>query len=277
MVKLIIDSPACASAEYVKENNIKVVNLTVSLNGKTREEGFEETWNEFFTDLKNGDDFPKTSLPSPDSFLTAFEEVPETDDIVVITISKSLSGTYNAACVARDLFKNPERVFVVDSNQCCQSELLLIEEVVELIKKGLSGKEVYEKALLIATKTRIEFVPTTMEYLRRGGRISLLSATFASILNIKPILSFKSGVLTCAKKCLGVGKALNEMVKNIPTNLKKIYVCYIHESDVLQTLISKVNTALNCNILEAKKIGPIVGSHIGIGAVGLATLEEYEN
>jgi DegV family protein with EDD domain len=275
MVKLIIDSPACASKQYVEENNITVVHLSSMINGITKPEGFEEDWPEFFETVKNSEDFPKTSLPSPEQFLEAFNSANPEDDILVITISKSLSGTFNAANVARELYAHPEKVFIVDSNQCCQSELLLVEECVELIKQGLSGQELYEKALLIATKTRIEFVPTTMEYLRRGGRISLLSATFASVLNIKPILSFKNGVLTCAKKCLGIGKALNEMVKNIPANLKKIYVCYIHESDVLQQLIDKVNAALNMSIFEAKKIGPVVGSHIGIGAVGLATLEQY--
>lgn len=275
MVKLIIDSPACASRQYVEENNITVVHLSSMLNGVTKPEGFEEDWPEFFEAVKTSEDFPKTSLPSPEQFLEAFNTANPEDDILVLTISKSLSGTFNAANVARELYARPEKVFIVDSNQCCQSELLLVEECVELIKQGLSGQELYEKALLIATKTRIEFVPTTMEYLRRGGRISLLSATFASVLNIKPILSFKNGVLTCAKKCLGIGKALNEMVKNIPTNLKKIYVCYIHESEVLQQLIDKVNAALNMNIMEAKKIGPVVGSHIGIGAVGLATLEQY--
>ncbi|MBQ2863977.1 MAG: DegV family protein [Clostridia bacterium] len=275
MVKLIIDSPACASKQFVEENNITVVHLSSMLDGVTRQEGFEEDWLEFFEAVKTSSDFPKTSLPSPEQFLEAFATANDGDDILVITISKSLSGTFNAANVAREMYAHPEKVFVVDSNQCCQSELLLVEECVELIKQGLTGKEVYEKALEIATKTRIEFVPTTMEYLRRGGRISLLSATFASVLNIKPILSFKNGVLTCAKKCLGIGKALNEMVKNIPTNLKKIYVCYIHESEVLQHLIDKVNAALKTNIMEAKKIGPVVGSHIGIGAVGLATLENY--
>ena len=275
MVKLIIDSPAYASKNYVSENNIQVVSLSYTLNGVTKQEGYEESWAEFFENLKTTKDFPKTSLPSPEEFLKAYEQAGENDDVVVITISKSLSGTYNSACVARDMFKAPERVFVIDSGQCAQSELLLVEEVVDLIKQGKSGKEIYDIAQTIVTKTCIQFVPSTMEYLRRGGRIGLLSATIASVLSIKPILAFKNGVLTCAKKCLGMGKALSEMVKAIPQKFKKIYVCYIHESEILNTLIQKVNEALKLNIVEAKKIVPVIGSQIGIGAVGLGTLEQY--
>lgn len=275
MVKLIIDSPAYASREFVEKNNIGVVSLKFTLDGVTKAEGFENEWGEFFENLKTSKDFPKTSLPSPEDFLKAYNTANENDDIVVITISKSLSGTYNSACVAKDLYAHPEKVFIVDSGQCAQSELLLVEEVVELINQGKSGKEIFEQAQLIATKTCIQFVPSTMEYLKRGGRISLLSATIANVLNIKPILSFKNGVLACTKKCLGMGKALTEMVKSIPQKCKKIYVCYIHESELLKTLINKVNEALKINIVEGKKLGPVIGSHIGVGAVGLATLENY--
>lgn len=274
MVRLIIDSPACASEEFVKVNNISVVNLNVMLDGESRKEGFEPTWADFFEKLKNTKDFPKTSLPSPEEFLKAFDEFDDSDEIIVVTLSKSLSGTYNAACLAKDMAKNPERIFVIDSGQCAQSELILVEEIVELIKQGKTGQEIFDISQELVTKLCIQFVPSTMEYLKRGGRISLLSATFASVLNIKPILAFKNGVLTCAKKCLGMGKALTEIVRAIPEKCKKIYVIYIHESEFISELIAKVNNHLKLNILEAKKIGPIIGSHIGIGAVGVATLAE---
>ncbi len=275
MIKLIIDSAAAASKQFVKDNDIQVVHLTTNLEGITKKEGYEDEWGEFFEKLKTTKDFPKTSLPSPEEFLKAFNKADKDDDIIVITISKSLSGTYNSAVVARDMYKYPEKVYIIDSGQCAQSELFLVEEVAELIKSGKTIEEVYEIAKVIPTKTQIQFVPSTIEYLKRGGRIGLLSATLASVLNIKPILSFKNGVLTCAKKCLGMGKALGEMIKNVPEKVKKICVCYIHESEFLNTLIKRVNETFNLNIVEGRKIGPVVGSHIGIGAVGIATLEHY--
>lgn len=275
MVYLVVDSTCCVSEQYVKDNNIKVIDLKVTLDGVTRTEGFEDTWGSFFSALKNTKSFPQTSQPSPVEFEEIYKSIFEKDklaEIVVVTLSSSLSGTVNSARLAAQSV-NPERIFIVDSGQTCQSELLLIEEVVEMIKQGKTGKEIEQVANDLKTKICIQFVPSTMEYLKRGGRISLLSATFASVLNIKPILCFKNGVLTCAKKVLGMGKALSEMIANVPKTVKKIYVCYINESEYLQKLIDKVNATFHTNIVEGKNIGPIVGSHIGMGAVGLATID----
>ena len=278
MVKLIVDSPSCIDKSYAEQHNISVVNLNVELDGETRKEDFINTWGDFYTKLENSENFPKTSLPSPDDFLSEYNKVFSADpnaDIVVVTISKSLSGTVNSARVARDMSDKANQIFVIDSGACAQSELLLIEEIVELINQQKTGAQIAEIAEVIKEQLSIDFVPSTVEYLKRGGRMSLLTATIANVLSIKPILHFCNGVLTNTKKCLGMGKALVELVKSIPDKFKKIYVIYIHESEFLAPLIKKVNERFGLNIIEAKNIGPVVGSHIGIGAVGIACLRNY--
>lgn len=277
MIKLIVDSPSCISEEYALNHNISVVNLNVELDGVMQKEGFIEDWPDFFERLKASSSFPKTSLPSPEEFLTLYNETFEKNknaNIIVVTLSSSLSGTVNSARIAKDMTSRPDQIFVIDSGACAQSELLLIEEIVDLIEnQNKSASEIAEIAEELKQKLYIDFVPSTVEYLKRGGRMNLLTAALASVLSIKPILNFRNGVLTCTKKCIGMGKALIELVKGIPQKFKKIYVCYIHESDVLQQLIDKVNKLFNLNILEGKQIGPIIGSHIGVGAVGIACLE----
>lgn len=277
MIKLIVDSPSCVDYNYAKEHNISVVNLNVELDGVTQKEGFESDWTNYFENLKNSKSFPKTSLPSPEDFLKLYNEAFEADsnaEIIVVTISASLSGTVNSARIAKDMTSHPEQIFVIDSGECAQSELILIEEIVNMIEnEHKTAKEIAEIAEVLKTKLCITFVPSTVEYLKRGGRMSLLTSALASVLSIKPILSFRNGVLTCTKKCIGMGKALAELIKSVPAKFKKLYVCYIHESEFLSQLIEKVNAAFGLNIAEGKKIGPIVGSHIGIGAVGLAFLE----
>lgn len=272
MIKLVTDSTCCVDKEFAKKHNISVVNLTCSIDNFSMEEGFEENWEEFYNKLKSSKNFPKTSQPTPSAFENVFKETFAQNpnaDIIVITISQSLSGTYNSAKLASQI--NPEKIYVIDSGQTAQSELLFLEEVVELINQGKTAKEIYDMQEELRKRVCIEFVPQTLEYLFRGGRINLLKATIANVLNIKPILSFKNGVLTNSKKCLGMQKAIIDLINNVPKNFKKLYVCYIHEAgEWLNKLINKVNQNFNLNITEAKNIGPVVGSHIGIGAIGLA-------
>lgn len=274
MIKIVTDSTSCVSEAYAKEHNISVVNLTTNLEGNVLQEGFEsKQWDQFYESVKASKDFPKTSQPTPAEFEEVFRETLNENSnakILVITISQSLSGTYNSARLAAENVK-PENIFVLDSGQTAQSELLFLEEVVELVNQGKTAEEIFAMGEALRNRVCIQFVPQTMEYLKRGGRIDLLSATIASVLNIKPILSFKNGVLTNTKKCLGMQKAISEMVSEIPANFKKIYIVYIHEAgEWLNRTINKVNETLNTNIKKAFNVGPVVGSHIGMGTVGIA-------
>lgn len=275
MIKLVVDSTSCISREYAQENDIKVVNLTTTIDDYTIAEGYSDNWDLFFEKVKTSKNFPKTSQPTPAEFEEVYNQIFSQDvtaDIIVVTISQSLSGTANSARLAAQNV-NPNKIFIIDSGQTAQSELLVLEEIVELIKQGQTAQQIMDLAPSITSRACIQFVPQTMEYLKRGGRIDLISATIASVLNIKPILSFKEGDLKNTKKCLGMQKAINEMVAEVPKLFKKIYVCYIHEAgEWLNKLILKVNQTFNLNIVEAKQIGPVVGSHVGIGSIGIAYL-----
>ncbi len=274
MIKFVTDSTSCVSSEYAKKHNISVVSLTTTIDNYSIAEGFEPSWGPFYQKLKESKNFPKTSQPTPQEFEAVYESAFKADpnaEIIVLTISTSLSGTYNSARLAADSV-NPNRIHVIDSGANCQSILLFLEELVALAQSGKTAKEIVEASHEIRNKVCITFVPQTMEYLKRGGRIDLLSATIASVLNIKPILTFKDGKLTNTKKCLGMQKAITELISEVPSTVKKLYVCYIHEAgDWLQKTLEKARNAFShLTIGEPLNIGPVVGSHIGIGAVGIA-------
>lgn len=275
MIKIIVDSTCYVSEEYAKANDIKVIDLSVGMGEEVVPEGKEGTWDKFFGWLSHGKNFPKTSQPSPGDFEGLFKDILDKGKdvkIIVLTLSQTLSGTYSCAKMCADNV-DPNRVFVVDSGQTAQSQLLILEEIVDMIKKGMSIEKILEALVDIKKKACIQFIPQSMEYLKRGGRISILSAAIADILNIKPILSFNEGKLTCAKKVLGMMRGIQEIVNNIPKTVKKIYVCHIHHSTWLPKLIERVNKTFNLNIQEGKAIGPVIGSHIGIGAIGIAYMD----
>ena len=119
------------------------------------------------------------------------------------------------------------------------------------------------------------FVPETIEYLKRGGRIGLMKSTIASVLGIKPVLHFKLGKLESKKKGIGMAKAIVEMVNDLPSNIKRLYVVYIHEAPKhLESLVAKIKEKYNIEVKTTQAIGPVIGSHIGVGALGVAYLAD---
>lgn len=274
MIKIIVDSTFGLTSEYMKKHDISVVSLNLLLDDIVTKEGGIDTWNEFYTRLEKSKSFPKTSSPSPQDFINAIDNIYSKEpaaDIIILTISESLSGTINSAKVAIQNYEG-KNIATIDSKQATVGSKVVLEKIVEEIEKGISFKEAVELTSEIIKKVDLFFVPETMEYLRRGGRIGKLSATIASVLSIKPIFYFKEGVITVTKKTLGLARALNEMISQLPKKFEKIYVCYIHNNQNLQLLVDKVKTTLNLNNVEIMSVSPVFGSHVGIGAIGIAIL-----
>lgn len=275
MIKFLVDSSINLKKDFVEANDITILQLYTLLDDIEREEGFEDNWQEFFAALKSSKNFPKTSQPSVALYDELFKKyTQDNNQVIFFTLSKTLSGTYETA--NRIAQNYPNNVFVFDTTQVCQSSQFVIEEAIEYRKQNFSAQQIVAKCSELVSKISISFVPQTMEYLKRGGRIGKISAIIANVLNIKPILSFKNGILTCYKKVLGMQKAISELIALVPKTVKKIYVCYIHESKFLQELTDKTRQAFaNQNVnIRVGKIGPVVGSHIGIGAIGLAYLDK---
>ena len=275
MIKFLADSSINLTKEFVNKYDITILPLYTRLDDIEREEGFEDSWDEFFNALKTSKNFPKTSQPSLELYEKLFDlYTKDNNQVILFTLSKSLSGTYETANNIAQKYKN--QVFVVDTTQVCQSSQLLIEEALQLRDANVSAENIVKKCNELTSKISISFVPQTMEYLKRGGRIGKISAIIANVLNIKPILSFKNGVLTCYKKVIGMQKAISELIASIPKTVKKIFVCYIHESKFIKELEDKTKQAFaNTDVnIRVGKIGPVVGSHIGIGAIGLAYIDK---
>lgn len=274
MIHIITDSTFCVDEEYKAKHNIKIAELTVLLDGKTYRENNIERWNEYYEALKNSKSFPKTTQPSPETFINLIEDIKYNDrnaEIIILTMTQTLSGTYNCA---KMIAKNYKNVTVIDSENACEASLILLEEIVEAKEAGKSVAEIVELAEQLKPKIAVQFVPSTLEYLKRGGRISAIKSAIANLLNLKPILIERKGTLKIAKKCLGVKKAIVDMINSFKGKLKRLYVVYVYESKFLNEITEKAKAAFGYLKVKVRCVSPVVGSHIGIGAVGLATLEE---
>ena len=154
-----------------------------------------------------------TACPSPHDFMEAYDC--DADDIYVVTLTSRLSGTYNAACVARDMYLeqhgHKKNIAVIDSKSGCAGETRMGLYIKELCDKGLPFDEIYRKAMKKADDMKTFFVLHNLETLRKTGRLSGTAARFASLLNIKPILFADNGEIKKFDTARSVEKALKKM------------------------------------------------------------------
>ncbi len=277
MIRLVVDSTFGLSKEYVKKNKIEVVNLKMILDNEIFDEGFEDTWDKFYEKMKTSKSFPTTSQPSPQDFMDAIDRIYKEDEnaeILILTIANSLSGTINSATIAANSYEG-KRIVAHDTRNattCCR---MLVEEIIEHINNGISFDNLLDLLPTIENSLKIQFVPASMDSLKRSGRIGTLSATLVDIFRIKPLFQFANGKVTITKKVLGLSKAITDAILLLPKKLKKLYVCYIYDRTNVPMILSKLKTMLNISEIEEVKLEPVFGVHVGIGAVGLASLAEY--
>lgn len=269
MIKILTDSTAYVPKEYLEKEGIKVIPLRVLFDGEDFFEGLPGSYDAFFEKFTKNKVFPKTSQPSLEDFISSYNEIIENgDEAIIFTISSSLSGTYSAACLAKDQCSDPSKISVIDSQSACQTTWGYIMETVELIKQKKTREEIVAHISALQENSTICFVPDSLDYLARGGRIGKVSATIGSLLQLKPILMFKKGVLGCEKKTIGINKAIMEVISLIPKNIKKLFIIHIANSKFFELLKSKLAGKFSVPVFEGE-IGPVVAAHIG-PAIGVA-------
>ena len=279
MIKIIVDSTAYTPKEYADANDITVIPLRVLYKGNEFDEGYPGSYDEFFEDFTKTKVFPKTSQPSLEKFIEEYNKaIDKGDEVLVFTISSTLSGTYSVACLAKDQCKDPSKVYVVDSQGNTQTILGYVMEAVNMRKTGATCKEIIARIEELIPNSCVSFIPDSLEYLVKGGRIGKVSATIGTILQIRPIITFKKGVLS-DKKSFGMQKAMKDLIATIPQKLKRLFIIHIADTKFFDNLKKLVYDSLakrpdkdEIEVYEGE-IGPVNAAHVG-PAVGLAWIAE---
>ena len=269
MIKLVVDSGSCLAKEYIKENDITLVKFNLLVADKQIIEPDIENINDFYKLLEENKGVAKTSQPSVDSYESAFKYIlNENNEVICICMASKLSGAYNCAeMVAKQI--NSDKISVIDSHILIQGTKILVEEAVKLIKENKTRLEIVEHLNKLKSEIEINFIPQSLEPLKRGGRIGTLSALLGSVLNIKPILKFKDNILTCYKKVMGMQKGIKDLISAIPATCKKIYAMCVYKSNFFQNLVSGLKAKHpHLEIIE-ENVSPTVGIHVGISCIGI--------
>ena len=268
-VKLITDSTASLTREFAETKNITVVPLTLRFPDSEYSPAYSGDYDPFYERLLKGKDIPKTSLPSPEAFRSVFQKIADDgDEAVCLTITSQLSGTYNSAVRGAEGLE--DKIKVIDSGALAQPLMFLVEAACEMIEKGMSAAQVAEEIDALKDKTEIMFIPDSLEYLSRGGRISKLTSALASILKIKPVLNFKNGKFSTAKKGIGLMRAVKELVALLPANIKKITAVCIGENSLFEKMKQLIGVKFGGINIPDNPLSPIVAAHVGPGAFGVA-------
>ena len=274
-VKIVVDATADMIPEVAE--CIKVVPLTVHFGDKAYTTGIDMDARRFYELLVESDTLPTTSQAAPYAFETVFEElVSGGDEVVCITCSAKLSGTHQSACIAAQEF--PGRVYVVDSNTIAIGLGILAEYALSLADRGYTAEEIVWNLLQKREKIRLLALVDTLEYLKKGGRLSSAAALAGSILNIKPVITLTGGEIKVLGKARGSRQANNLLVQEILKAggvdfQKPLLLGYTGLSDSVLRKYIQDSAALwegKRDTLPVSMVGSVVGTHVGPGAVAVA-------
>ncbi|MDO4419844.1 MAG: DegV family protein [Ruminococcus sp.] len=274
-VKIIVDS----TTDLVDETKEKVIinPITIRFGNTEYIDGVDISNREFYEKLIESDVLPTTSQATPDSFEQIFKKIKEDgDEAVVITISSNLSGTFQSATIASEDYK--DCVYVVDSGSVTIGAGILTEYALKLVEEGKSAKEIYNELIIARENVYIVALLDTLEYLKKGGRISSTAAIAGSLLSIKPVINVVDGVINTLGKARGSKQGNNLLVKEIESaggvNFDMpVLLGYTGLSDMLLKKYIEDSAYLwqdSINNLKTTAIGCSIGVHAGPGAVAVA-------
>lgn len=278
MVRFIVDSTFGLTRAFALENGVKVVNLTLTLDGKEYPEGYAGEWDEFYNAYAESKSAAKTSQPSPKMFMNAIDEIYAEDkdsDIVILTIGDRLSGTVSSAQIAA--LQYPDRnIAVIDSNNAASSAYLLLCELLDAAKAGADFESVKALTEDLKSRTFILFIPARLTELARGGRVNKLVSTIGNILNIKPVFRFGKNEVNIPFKALGLNRAVKQAMTLLPAKFDRIAACYIRDDSKLDLIKDRLKSDLGVEDPEVSSVSPVLGAHIGLGAIGVAVIASKE-
>ena len=274
-VRLVIDS-TCDLAEGLKAR-FDVVPLTVHFGQEEFVDGVTMSHKRFYEMLVESDVMPTTSQPTPEAYSRVFRRaVEEGHDVVVLTVSAKVSGTCQSAHIAAADF--PGSVWVVDSGTVAIGEGILAERALYWLDNGLSAPEIAQKLEQEREKVCVIALLDTLEYLKKGGRISKTVAFAGGLLSIKPVLTIRDGEIAILGKARGSRQGNNLLVTEIEKAggvdfEKPLLLGYTGLSDALLEKYVVDSGALwdgHGDCIRSTIIGSVIGTHAGPGAIAVA-------
>ena len=270
-VKIVVDSSSDLMPAV--KARVRTVALSVFFGSREYKDGVDITPGQFYEMLTQGDLVPTTSQASPADFEDAYRELVEDGhEVVCITVGSGLSGTYQSATIAAEAF--PGKVLVVDSRTVAIGTSILVEMALSMADEGKSAQEILDTLVQLRKQVRLYAMVDTLEYLKKGGRLSSTVAFVGGVLNLKPIISLDGGQIKVIGKARGKKAAFGALTKSCQAAgvdfEKPVILGYTGCSDENLRKYMEENEGYWPADSKQLVIGSIIGTHAGPGAVAVA-------
>lgn len=281
MIKLLVDSASDIDLTEARDLGIELIPMLITIGEKEYSDGVDLSHKEFFEKLIESDELPQTSQINECRFDERFFALTANgDDVIAIVLSSKLSGTYDCACRAAQKYDG--KVRVVDSLNASAGERILCMHAVKLINEGrLSAAEIVDELNIKKTKIRFLALLGTLEYLKKGGRISSVVAFAGEMFSIKPVVSVTDGEVKLVGKAMGSKRGsnlLSQFIDKYGVNFDMPFaLVYSGLTDEFLTKYITDSEKLwvgKTDYLPKYLIGSTIGTHIGPGAIGVAFFTE---
>ena len=276
---IVVDSTADLPDFLAADPNITMVPLTVYFGEEAYLDWVELGPSEFYKKLQSAPELPRTSQPSAGAFLEQYKTLRERyERVYSVHLSGRLSGTCASATVAQSQI---DGVKVIDSQVATGGIALLVDRLIERVDRGTPEDDFDAYIEKFLAQKTFYFLPTTLDYLHKGGRIGRAAHLVGTLLNIKPVLSIDEGVIDIYKKVRGVHQALEVMRDGLLEHTRpgmSTYVSLSHALNlpVLEQLREMVEEATDrdIQIRLTSVVGSVIGTYVGPGAVALCFIQE---
>jgi DegV family protein with EDD domain len=279
-IVVISDSSCDYNADQASAAGFTMVPLTVRFGEKSFLEGLEISPQQFYRRLSHmSGALPTTSQPSPAQFMRVFASYERARHIICITLSGALSGTVQSARMAAQTLEEQgfaPKIHIIDSLNGCTATGYIAERACRTIAAGAPIEAVLAHVEQLVRTVGIYFVPDSLEYLRRGGRIGSVKATVGGLLGIRPLITVVDGKVANPANCRGHKQVIDRLVQQFLTTAKnthEVIVDHTNNMDYANELSAALRAAVPDISIRVHMVGAVIGTHIGPDAVGL-TFEE---
>lgn len=277
---IITDSASDITEKEAEEMDIRLVWLKTKFSDGDFPLKTEEDFCRFFDKLAEEKDLPMTSQPSPEEYLEFFEEAKsKEEEVLVLTLSSGLSGTVNAANLAKQMSEY-DKIWIIDSEQAIITQRFLVQKAVELRKEGKMTEDIVEILEDLKKRVTVCGMLDTLTYLRKGGRIPAALAVVGNMLHIKPVIELKDKTLTMLGKARGRSGGMKYLWKEFESydidREEPVYFGYTSDREIGEKFMMDTVEKYGLKNYKLYPVGGIIGTHVGPACVAISFVKKSQ-
>ena len=279
MIRIVSDSSTLYSVKEGQAKGIEIAPLIVTINNKTYRENEEINTQEFINIINEGY-IPSSSQPSIGEVVDIYNKYPE-DEIINISMADGLSGTYNSACMAKNMAENPERIEVINSKTLCGPQRYLVDLAVKLVEEGKNKDEIVSIINEAMETSKSYLIPHDFDYLVRGGRISSLAGKIGGAIKLVPVMTLAEDSKSLAKFTTkrtykkAIQKICDDLLESGTDENYIIYITHACKEDLAEEAKRIIQDNIKNVDIEVKLLGPAFTTQGGPGCVAIQSIKKF--